>query len=325
MVQPFQQGAGAKPRHYGVRVEAACQPDRHGEGGSNRLRSFRAPTDSHHHHPFHDRGEPGGRYRHGVSSRQLLRYLPFTLRLPGVPRCGSEGEAASGMKALRGLFQFDKYQTTLSREFIAGLTTFTTMSYIVVVNPAILSVAGIPREPSFVATVAAAMFGCVLMGLYANRPFAVAPYMGENAFIAFTVCQQMGYKWQTALAAIFVAGVVFVLMTLLRLRQWIVEAVPLSLRYSFAIGIGLFLTFIGLNRTGIVALGVAGAPVRSGHLASAPVLVAVAGFVILAVLVIRKVPGAILLGILITAGIAFAVGVASPPHKFVSSPPSLAP
>lgn len=108
------------------------------------------------------------------------------------------------------------------------------MSYIVVVNPAILGSAGIPVGPSFVATVAAAVFGCTLMGLYANRPFAVAPYMGENAFIAFTVCGQLGYKWQTALAAIFIAGALFVLLTLLRLRQWVVEAVPVSLRYSFA-------------------------------------------------------------------------------------------
>jgi AGZA family xanthine/uracil permease-like MFS transporter len=176
-----------------------------------------------------------------------------------------------------------------------------------------------------VATVVTAVFGCLLMGLYANRPFAIAPYMGENAFIAFTVCLQLGYKWQTALASVFIAGVIFVIITVLRLRQWIVEAVPLSLRYSFAVGIGLFLTFIGLNQTGIVALGVAGAPVRSGHLTSAPVLVAVAGFVLLAVLVIRKVPGAILLGILITAAIAFLAGTAAAPTQVVSWPPSLKP
>jgi AGZA family xanthine/uracil permease-like MFS transporter len=163
------------------------------------------------------------------------------------------------------------------------------------------------------------------MGLYANRPFAIAPYMGENAFIAYTVCLQLGYKWQTALAAIFVAGVLFVLMTVLRLRQWVVEALPLSLRYSFAAGIGLFLTFIGLNQTGIVALGVAGAPVRAGQLTSTPVLVAIAGFILLAVLVIRKVPGAILVGILITAAIAFLAGIAHAPRQVVSLPPSLKP
>ena len=229
------------------------------------------------------------------------------------------------MRDVSAFFEFAKNKTTFSREVVAGLTTFATMSYIVVVNPAILSAAGIPREPSFTATVAAAVFGCLLMGLYANRPFAIAPYMGENAFIAFTVCRQLGYKWQTALAAVFIAGVIFVMTTAVRLRQWIVDAVPLSLRYSFAIGIGLFLTFIGLNRTGIVSLGSADAPVRSGHITSTPVLVAIAGFVLLAVLVIRKVPGAILLGILITAAIAFITKTSPAPSNWVSRPPSLAP
>jgi AGZA family xanthine/uracil permease-like MFS transporter len=229
------------------------------------------------------------------------------------------------MSALQAFFQLQKRGATPARELLAGLTTFTTMSYIIVVNPAILSAAGIPKDAAFVATVLAAVFGCVLMGLYANRPFAIAPYMGENAFIAYIVCLQLGFKWQTALAAIFIAGVLFVLMTVLRLRQWVVDAVPPSLRYSFAAGIGLFLTFIGLNQTGIVALGVAGAPVRAGLLTSKPVLVAIAGFILLMVLVIRKVPGAILLGILITAAIAFIAGIAHPPQQVVSLPPSLRP
>lgn len=229
------------------------------------------------------------------------------------------------MNALRSFFQFDKYGTTFSREVVAGLTTFATMSYIAVVNPAILSNAGIQKDASFVATVLAAVFGCTVMGLYANRPFAIAPYMGENAFIAFTVCLQLGYKWQTALASVFIAGVIFVVITVLRLRQWIVEAVPLSLRFSFAVGIGLFLTLIGLTQTGIVAVGSAAAPVRSGHLTSAPVLVAISGFVLLCILVIRKVPGAILLGILITAAIAFIAGTAHAPSHVISAPPSLSP
>lgn len=226
---------------------------------------------------------------------------------------------------IQSFFQFAQHKTTFSREIIAGLTTFTTMAYIVLVNPAILSNAGIPAGPGFVATVLAAVFGCVLMGLYANRPFAIAPYMGENAFIAFTVCQVLGYKWQTALAAIFIAGVLFVLMTVLRLRQWVVEAVPLSLRYSFAVGIGLFLTFIGLNQAGIVVLGVPGSPVRSGNLTAAPVRVAIFGFILLAILTIRKVPGGILLGIVITAVVAFLTGVAPPPTHLASLPPSIWP
>jgi AGZA family xanthine/uracil permease-like MFS transporter len=229
------------------------------------------------------------------------------------------------MSGFERIFQLKQHGTTLSREVIAGLTTFTTMSYIVVVNPAILSNAGIPAGPCFVATVVTAVFGCTLMALYANRPFAIAPYMGENAFIAFTVCQQLGYKWQTALAAIFIAGVLFVLLTVLRLRQWVVEAVPVSLRYSFAVGIGLFLTFIGLNQTGVVTLGAPGAPVRTGHLTTAPVLVAICGFFVLSILVIRKVRGAILLGIVATAVIAFAARIVPPPVHFVSLPPALGP
>lgn len=223
------------------------------------------------------------------------------------------------------LFAFERHGTTLGRELVAGLTTFTTMSYIVVVNPAILVNAGIPEGPSFVATVLVAAAGCWLMAFYANRPFAIAPYMGENAFIAFTVCRGLGIPWQTALAAIFIAGVVFVLLTVLRLRQWIVEAVPLSLRYSFAVGIGLFLTFIGLNQTGLVTLGVAGAPVRAGELTSHPALVAMFGLVLISALVIRRFPGAILAGILITATMAFVTGTAQPPSHLVSVPPSVAP
>jgi AGZA family xanthine/uracil permease-like MFS transporter len=222
-------------------------------------------------------------------------------------------------------FSFNQHKTSLSREIIAGLTTFTTMSYIVVVNPAILSSAGIPEGPSFVATALVATFGCYLMAFYANRPFAIAPYMGENAFIAFTVCKVLGIPWQTALAAIFIAGLLFVLMTILHLRKWVVDGVPTSLRYSFAVGMGLFLTFIGLNETGIVRLGVAGAPVQAGHLTSAPVLVAMFGVVLLSILVIRKVPGAILLGIVITSIVAFVTGVAARPHGFVSMPPSVKP
>ena len=160
--------------------------------------------------------------------------------------------AEQPLKWLNKLFGFDRHGTTLAREIVAGLTTFTTMSYIVVVNPAILSAAGIPEGPSFVATVLVAVAGCYLMAFYANRPFAIAPYMGENAFIAFTVCKMLGFAWQTALAAIFIAGVLFILMTVLRLRQWVVDGVPTCLRYSFAVGIGLFLTFIGLNQTGLV-------------------------------------------------------------------------
>jgi AGZA family xanthine/uracil permease-like MFS transporter len=226
---------------------------------------------------------------------------------------------------LNEFFGFDSHQTTLTREAVAGLTTFTTMSYIVVVNPAILATAGIPEGPSLVATALVAAFGCYLMAFYANRPFAIAPYMGENAFIAFTVCKLLGFRWQTALAAVFIAGILFVLMTVLHLRRWIVEGVPTSLRYSFAVGMGLFLTFIGLNQTGLVTLGIPGAPVQAGHLTSRPALLGMFGIVLLTILIIRKVPGAILIGIVATAILAFISQVAVWPHGFVSAPPSISP
>src|ERR1700752_2681207 len=128
-------------------------------------------------------------------------------------------------------FRFEQAGTTLGREVVAGVTTFVTMSYIIVVNPAILKAAGIPAGPSMIATIVTAIFGTLLMGIYAHRPFAIAPYMGENAFIAYTVVQVLGYHWQTALAAVFLGGALFVLLTVFRLRQWLVGAIPSGLRY----------------------------------------------------------------------------------------------
>ena len=222
-------------------------------------------------------------------------------------------------------FGLQRAGTTLGREVTAGVTTFVTMSYIIVVNPAVLKAAGMPAEAAMVATIATAIFGTLLMGLYANRPFAIAPYMGENAFIAFTVVKVLGYSWQAALASVFIAGVLFLLLTLVKLRQWLVDAIPSALRYSFAVGIGLFLTFVGLNETGIVMLGTQGAPVRTGQMTSAPVLLAIFGFLLMAVLMIRRFPGAILVGIIATSLAAFALKVAPPPHAWLSLPPSLAP
>ena len=121
---------------------------------------------------------------------------------------------------LAAFFGFEAAGTNLRREVLAGVTTFVTMAYIVAVNPAILKAAGIPEGPSMVATVMTAMFGTLVMGLYANRPFAIAPYMGENAFVAYTVVRVLGFRWQAALGAVFVAGVLFTLLTVARVRQW---------------------------------------------------------------------------------------------------------
>lgn len=220
-------------------------------------------------------------------------------------------------------FEFERHGTSFRKEIVAGVTTFLTMSYIIIVNPKILEAAGIPFEASMVATILTAAFGTFLMGFYAKRPFAIAPYMGENAFVAYTVVIVLGYTWQMALAAIFISGVLFVLLTALKLRRWLVESVPEGLRYSFSVGIGLFMTFIGLNSTGIVTLGVPDAPVKIGDVTTAPVLIAICGFLIIVILMIRRIPGAILIGILTTTVLAFIFDVAAVPEKWMSAPPSL--
>ena len=149
---------------------------------------------------------------------------------------GEQSESSKAENFIARYFAFNRAGTTFSREVVAGLTTFVTMSYIIVVNPAILKAAGIPVGPSMVATIVVAIFGTLLMGLYAKRPFAIAPYMGENAFLAYTVVQALGYRWQQALAAVFLAGIVFFLLTLFRIRKWLVEAIPRWKKQVFFLG-----------------------------------------------------------------------------------------
>jgi AGZA family xanthine/uracil permease-like MFS transporter len=222
-------------------------------------------------------------------------------------------------------FLFDKLGTNLRREITAGITTFLTMAYIIIVNPKILEAAGIPFGPSMVATILSAFFGTLLMGVYAKRPFAIAPYMGENAFIAYTVVKVLGYSWQTALGAIFMGGVLFTLLTIFNIRSWLANAIPESLKIGFAVGIGLFLTFIGLNETGIVGLGVQGAPVHIGNFHQIQILLAIAGFLVIGMLMIKKVKGSILIGILLVTILAVIFGQLSLPEKIVSLPPDITP
>jgi AGZA family xanthine/uracil permease-like MFS transporter len=219
---------------------------------------------------------------------------------------------------LERIFHLRAHQTTVRTEIIAGFTTFITMAYIIIVNPAILEAAGIPKGPSMVATILAAAFGTLLMGVYANRPFAIAPYMGENAFVAYTVVKQMGYTWQTALAAIFLGGVLFVILTAFRIRSWLVEAVPDGLKVSFAVGIGLFLAFIGLNDTGIVTLGVPGAPVQVGHIGATPVLLALLCLFLMGTLYALRVKGTILISIIATTIIGMIFKVIPAPEQLVA-------
>ncbi len=227
--------------------------------------------------------------------------------------------------------------STVRIELIGGLTTFMTMAYIIVVNPAILSFAGIPVGPSTVATIATAVFGCLLMALYANRPIAVAPYMGENAFIAFGLAA-MGIGWQQRLGAVFVSGVAFFLMSVLRLRPWLANSISPSMKHSFATGIGLFLAFIGLYETGIVTSAAAGMPWQSlvgptGQFLRAPdvplkignfhdlhVLLAVFGFILIAFMQYKKVKGAILIGIALTAVAGYLCGMGELPKAIIDMP-----
>lgn len=226
---------------------------------------------------------------------------------------------------MRTFFEFDRHQANFSQEILAGLTTFVTVSYIIIVNPAILSAAGIPREASMTATILTAIFGTLLMGVYAKRPFAVAPYMGENAFIAYTVVNTLGYSWQTALASICISGVLFTALTLSGLRSWLSTAIPNTLKHSFAVGIGLFLAFIGFSHMGVVALGVPGAPVKMADISSLPVLTSLAGLLLISVMLAFRVPGAILIGIVLTTGGLIFLGIVPFPEALVSPPPSLAP
>jgi len=235
------------------------------------------------------------------------------------------------------LFHIRERGSTVRREVIGGITTFVAMAYIIVVNPAILHAAGIPLGPSTVATILTAAFGSLLMGLYANRPIAVAPYMGENAFIAFGLVA-LGATWEQRLGSVFVAGVVFLLLTLFQIRSKLANAISPSLKYSFAAGIGLFLAFIGLYETGIVTSGAAGlpaaallapeqallrapdVPVKIGAFHNLPVLLAIGGFVTTVALMIRRIPGAILIGMGATAAAGYALGLAPAPPSPIAMP-----
>ena len=216
------------------------------------------------------------------------------------------------------MFLIRERGSSVRAELVGGVTTFVAMAYIIVVNPAILGFAGIPKGPSTVATILTAAFATLLMGLYANRPFAVAPYMGENAFIAFGLAA-FGITWQQRLGAVFVSGAVFLVITLLGVRAWLANAISPSMKHSFAAGIGLFLTFIGLFESGIVKSAQA-VPVQLGDIRSTPVLLAILGFIIIAALMIRRVPGAILIGIVVTAIAGVLAGVGKGPERITALP-----
>lgn len=225
---------------------------------------------------------------------------------------------------LSSYFKLDELGTNVRTEIIAGLTTFLTLAYIIFVNPAILSAAGLDRDAVFIATCIAAAAGTLIMGLYANYPIALAPGMGLNAYFAFVVVGSMGYSWQVALGAVFFSGVLFLILSLLPVREWIINSIPRSQKMAISAGIGLFLGIIALKGAGIV-VGNPATLVTVGDLTHLTTILAAVGFVVIVALDRFKIPGAIIIGILLVAIIAMLAGTAAPPSSLVAAPPSLAP
>ncbi|WP_339486688.1 NCS2 family permease [Pseudomonas sp. EL_65y_Pfl2_R95] len=224
---------------------------------------------------------------------------------------------------LERLFQLKAHNTTIRTEMLAGLTTFLTMAYILFVNPSILGETGMDKGAIFVATCLAAAIGSAIMGFIANYPIALAPGMGLNAFFTYTVVLHMGHTWQVALGAVFLSACMFFLLSIFKIREWIINSIPLELRSAIAAGIGLFLALIALKESGIVVSNPA-TLVGMGDLSRPEPLLAILGFFVIVALEARKVTGAVLIGILLTTGLGIALGV-SQFGGFVSMPPSLAP
>lgn len=216
-------------------------------------------------------------------------------------------------------FKLTENQTTIRTEMAAGVTTFLTMAYIIFVNPAILKEAGVPFSGALFATCIAAAIGSLLMGLLANYPFALAPGMGLNAYFTYTVVLGLKHDWRVALGAVFISGVVFLLLTLARIRALIVDAIPLTLKTAIACGIGLFIAFIGLKNAGVIVASPA-TFVTLGHLASKPVILALLGLLITGALMARGFKTAILIGILAVTLAAIAFGLAQLPTRIVEIP-----
>ncbi|WP_286232543.1 NCS2 family permease [Thalassotalea sediminis] len=224
---------------------------------------------------------------------------------------------------LERLFSLSAHNTNFKQECIAGITTFLTMAYIIFVNPAMLADAGMDKNAVFVATCLAAAIGCFVMGFIANYPIALAPGMGLNAFFTYTVVLDMGYSWQVALAAVFVSGCVFIILSLFNIREWIINSIPHSLRYGIAAGIGLFLAFIALKNSGIIVDNPA-TFVSLGDITSFSAVMAALGLFIIVGLVNRQVNGAVMIAIVIITTLGVLAGQIEY-NGVLSLPPSIAP
>ena len=227
------------------------------------------------------------------------------------------------MNILRKLFGFDPKTMTLKEEIIGGVTTFLTMAYILAVHPSLLSQAGMDANALFTTTILSSAIATLLMALYAKLPFALAPSMGVNAFFVYTIVMVMGYSWSFALTAVLLEGIVFILLTVTGLRKKMVEAMPIQLQRAISPGVGLFISFIGLRNAGII-VGNEATLVTLGNLHDPSVLLACFGILFTAILLIRKVTGSLLIGILVTSLVGVPLGIT---HfdGLISTPPSIEP
>ena len=226
-------------------------------------------------------------------------------------------------QTLDQIFKLQDNHTTIKKEFLAGFTTFITMAYIIFVNPQIMALSGMDQGAIFVGTCLAAAIACFVMGFFANWPIGLAPGMGLNAFFTYTVVGEMGYSWEVALGAVFLAGVLFFIMSITSLRAWMISSIPLNLRIAMGAGVGLFIGLIGLKNGGII-VGNQATLLSLGEFSQIETLLAAIGFLIISILSVRKVTGAIIIGILTTTLIAYFVGLIEF-NGIVSYPPEIAP
>lgn len=228
------------------------------------------------------------------------------------------------MSAIKRYFQLDELHTNVRRELLAGFTTFISMAYILFVNPSVLGAAGMSKGAVFTATALASALGCILMGVLAKYPIATAPALGINAFFAYSVVIGMKVPWQTALAGVFVASVIFIIITIFKLRELIIDAIPSDLKYAISSGIGLFIAFLGLNDGGLIVANKS-TVVGLGSLSVGTTWLTIFGLVVTAIMMVRKVPGGIFIGMVLTSILGLVTGLIKTPASIISAAPSLKP
>ena len=228
------------------------------------------------------------------------------------------------MESIANYFKLDELQTNIKTELVAGITTFVSMAYILFVNPSVLGAAGMDQGAVFTATAIAAAIATIFMGIVAKYPIAIAPGLGVNAFFSYSVVIGMGIKWQTAMAGVLVAAIIFLILTLFKIREKIINIIPQNLKLAIAAGIGLFIAFIGLHEAGLIVAN-KDTMVSLGHLTTPTALLSIFGIIITFILMSRRTPAAIFIGMVVTAIVGIIFGLIKLPSALISPAPSLAP